>query len=188
MQVMGGPCNYSKSTEAPAGVDVPGFERYACMDYPLDESLLLSVFERFQQVVQKYGKSLQPSKCIVDTRNYEEMALIPSTATAYAGRYNNAWMMPDLQWDDPSLDAKMREEVTAITAFVRERLQEKKIPADVQGDGQRDVIVALCILPKSLPWSTVPLPTQKNSSLACDTYLWQPSTMLLPLTISRSIL
>lgn len=143
MHAMGGPCNYTKSTDPPPGTEVPGFDRYAassaCMDYPLDESLLLSVLERFQQVVQKYGKSLQPSKCIVDTRNYEKMASVSSAATAYSNRYNNAWIMPDLQWDDPSLDAKMREEVTAITAYVREKLQERKIPAEVQGDGQRDV-------------------------------------------------
>ena len=143
MHAMGGACNYTKTTETPPGMEPPGYDRYAAssahMDYPLDETLILSICERFQQTVQKYGKTLQPSKCIVDIRNYEKVAAVPSPATAYSGRYNNAWIMPDLQWNDPSLDAKMREEVTAITAFAREKLQEKKIPSEIQNDGQRDV-------------------------------------------------
>ena len=143
MHAMGGPCNYTKTTELPPGMEVPGYDRYAAssahMDYPLDETLISSVCERFGQVVQKYGKSAQLSKCIVDIRNYEKVAAVSSAATAYSGRYNNAWMMPDLQWDDPSLDAKMRQEVTSITAYVREKLQEKRIAAEVQDDGQRDM-------------------------------------------------
>lgn len=36
-------------------------------------------------------------------------------------------MIPDLQRSDPSIETKTREEVTAITAFIRERLHEKQI-------------------------------------------------------------
>ena len=32
-----------------------------------------------------------------------------------------------------------REEVTGITAYVREQLQQKKVPAEIQDDGQRDI-------------------------------------------------
>ena len=143
LATMGGGCNYTNTTQLPPGIEVAGYERYAAssahMDYPLDESLILDVFERFREVAGKYGDVAKPSKCILDIRNYEKVAAVPAASTAYAGRYNNAWLMPDLQWNNPSLDAKMREEVTAITAFVREKLQEKKVTAEVQGDGQRDV-------------------------------------------------
>ena len=99
----------------------------------------MAVFEKLQQVVLKYMPHTRSSKCILDVRDYQKVASVPSDATAYSGRFDNAWMIPDLQWDDPSLDGQMREEVTAITAYVREQLQQKKIVAEVQEDGQRDV-------------------------------------------------
>ncbi len=144
MHTMGGPCNYTRSTEIPPGMVMHGYERYAAstvhMEYPVDESLILSVFERFQQVAQKYGEATKPSKCVLDIRNYEKVAAVPSSSTAYSGRHASAWILPDLQWNDPTLDAKMREEVTAMTAFVREKLQEKKVAAEVHDDGKPDVM------------------------------------------------
>ena len=94
IHAMGGSCNYTNTTEIPPGMKTPGFERYAAssahMDYPIDETLVLHVFEKFQQVVQKYAPHTHPSKCIVDLRNYEKVASVPLTETAYSGRYNNA--------------------------------------------------------------------------------------------------
>ena len=143
MHAMGGVSKYTKTTEIPSYMEVPGFERYAAssayMDYPLNETLILNVFEKFEQVVHKYGHHTHPSKCILDLRNYKKMASISSDATAYPGRFDNAWMIPDLQWDDPSMDLKMREEVTSITAYIREQSQQKKVATKIQDDGQRDV-------------------------------------------------
>lgn len=44
-------------------------------------------------------------------------------------------MIPDLQWDDPALDATMRREVTSITGFIHERMKARK----VQSSEHRDV-------------------------------------------------
>lgn len=138
-KIVGGMIEYAKITEPPPYMHYPGFERYAAssahMDYPLDESLLLNVLDRFQKVTQKYPEHLKASKCILDLRNYEKVASIPADAMAYSGRFDCSWIIPDLQWDDPALDTTMRKEVTNITAYIREEMQKKQIKTP----GHRDV-------------------------------------------------
>ncbi|GES63905.1 hypothetical protein ATETN484_0009059200 [Aspergillus terreus] len=131
LSVSGGMCNFSDTTRIPPYLEFEGFDRYAAssahLDYPLDENLLLEVFTMFRNVIHKYGHHLlHPSKCILDLRNYEKVASVPIDATAYSGRFDVAWMIPDLQWDDPAMDSTMRMEVTSITAHIRERVREAK--------------------------------------------------------------
>ncbi|KAL4940985.1 hypothetical protein BDV06DRAFT_223587 [Aspergillus oleicola] len=141
LKVTGGIVPFSETTQIPPYLMFDGFDRYAAssahMDYPLDENLLFDVFTMFRSVVHKHGHHLlHPSKCILDLRNYERVASIPVESTAYSGRFDVAWMIPDLQWDDPAMDPTMRSEVTGITAYIREKVKERKGPL-VKG-GPRD--------------------------------------------------
>lgn len=136
---LGGMCRFPETTETPGYMDFTGFNRYAAssahIDYPLDETLVYEVFQKFRKVVETYPDRLKPSKCMLDLRNYQKVASIPIDAMAYSGRFDTAWMLPDLQWDDPSLDATMRREVTSITGYIREQMQAR----NVQAPGDRDV-------------------------------------------------
>lgn len=140
---MGGTVPYSKTTELPAAMRMSGHDRYAAssayMDWPLDEKLVQLIFERFQAAVAKHGKEVMPSACIMDLRDYRKVASVPVSEMAYASRHDTALIVPDYRWDDPKMDETMREEAREFTAFVREKLQELRVAADVQDDGQRDV-------------------------------------------------
>ncbi len=143
VRTMGRTIPYSKTTELPAAMRMSSHDRYAgssaYMDWPLNEHLVQLVFERFQAAVAKHGKDILPSYCVLDLRDYRKMASVPVSETAYAARHDTALFMVDYRWDDSKLDVTMREEVKETTAFVREKLQEMRVAADVQDDGQRDV-------------------------------------------------
>lgn len=142
-KAMGGMTTYAKCTVIPPGLMPSGFDRYAAssahMDYPLNEDLVLDVFDRYAQTVEKYGSQIQPSNCALDLRDYRKVASVPADATAYSARYNTALVVPNLRWQDPKLDQTMRSEASALTAYIREKVREAGIKAGVQTDGQRDV-------------------------------------------------
>lgn len=139
-KVAGGMCSFAETTEIPPYLVFEGQDRYAAssahMDYPLDEDLLYDSFKMFRDAVHKHGHHLlHPSKCILDLRNYQKVASVPVDATAYSGRFDVAWIIPDLQWDDASMDAIMRAEVIAITAHIREQVRVRK---NLDSSGPRD--------------------------------------------------
>ena len=124
-------------------MEMSSHNRYAAssayMDWPLDEKLVQLIFERFQAAVSKYGKEVMPSACIVDLHDYRKVASVPVNEMAYASRHDAAIIVPDYRWVDSKMDETMRKEAREITAFVRDKLQEMRVAADVQDDGQRDV-------------------------------------------------
>lgn len=122
---------FADTTEIPPYLVFEGFDRYAAssahMAYPLDHDLLLEAMTMFRSIIHKHGHHLlHASKFILDLRNYQKAASVPIEAMAYAGRFDVAWIIPDLQWDDPSMDATMRKEVTGITAHIRGKLQKRR--------------------------------------------------------------
>ena len=138
MQVMGGQTTYSKVTELPEFIRMPTHNRYgassAQMSWPLDVSLIPDVFDKFSAVLTKY-EGASHSMCMLDIRSYTKVASVASDATAYANRRDAAFLFPDLRWDDPALDTVLRQEASAITTYIREKLKEKQIAVNVQDDG-----------------------------------------------------
>ena len=127
---IGGMCRFPSTTDIPPHVNFPGYDRYsvtsAHLDYPLDEDFLLETFQRFRNVVEQYPARLAPAKCVLDLRSYKKVAAVPVDRMAYSGRYDTAWLIPELQYDDPELDAIMSRELVGITSFVREAMMKKK--------------------------------------------------------------
>ena len=140
---MGGVSGYAKTTEYPPALRYPGFERYAAssaiLHYPLDTGLLTEFFDHFLATVKKFGDETKHSVCMLDLRDYRKMASVPADATAYSNRNDTALFLPEIWWSKPERDAEMRSEVSAVTAWVREKLAEAKVKSIVQDDAQRDV-------------------------------------------------
>ena len=109
------------------------------LNYPIDTDVLLAGIEMFLARINHYGDAFKNSSFIVDLRDYRKVASVPTSATAYANRYDAAIVIPGFRWDDPNLDQTAMQETKDIAAFMKKKLKDADKTTRVQHDGGREI-------------------------------------------------
>jgi hypothetical protein len=108
----------------------------AQMELPLNVNILMTLTEDVNAFLAQYGEVASPSELLIELRSFAVTSAVPVPAMAYASRHKLVNVMFRAQYDDPSLDAKMREEVSRIIGKVRKSVAEKRDP-----QGHTEVLV-----------------------------------------------
>ena len=130
IKTIGGMMPYPKVTEVHKMLGiVEGYNRYATsqaqMTNPMDEEIILGAAKVFQESIKRHGDKATKSNFLVDLRDYRLAASKPIDATAYANRYDANLIVAEFRWDDPNLDATMREESLKVSTYVRQKVKKK---------------------------------------------------------------
>lgn len=96
------------------------------MELPLDVDILMTLTHDFSAVLDKYGDVVTPSKIAIELRSFGVTGSVPVSAMAYASRHKLVNVVAELQYNDPSLDAQMRDEITKIVGKARKAVAEKR--------------------------------------------------------------
>jgi hypothetical protein len=129
--------NYAATTAvhktlAPPSVHHRYTSSVAQMGLPLDVDILMSLTEDLNAFLTQYGEVAAPTKLAIELRSFAVTGAVPVSAMAFASRHKLVNVVLEVQYSDPSLDAKMREEASRIIGKVRQSVTEKR---GVQGQG-----------------------------------------------------
>lgn len=115
-------CRYSNSTVQ--------------LELPIDVDILMTLVDDFTVFMAKYGERARPSKLAFELRSFGVTGAVPVSAMAYASRHNLVNVVVEAQYDQPELDAVMREEVKNMITKARNLTTEKR-----KLQGKREVLV-----------------------------------------------
>ena len=103
----------------------------AFMDRPYDTEIILTSINQFLEEMKTYGASAYRSTWVVEMRDYRVVCSKPFEATAYANRFDTALVGAEFIYNDPALDAKMRETTLSLMGNIRDMVVKRRASGKV---------------------------------------------------------